>query len=84
MIVELILDVVKAVLLFLIGLFPELPDMSELLGFFEPVFELYLNVDAFISVKVLGSCVLFLIIFCNIEFIWGIVMWVLRKIPGEK
>ncbi len=84
MIVEFLLDIVKAVLLFLIGLFPELPDMSSIVEFFDPLFQVYMQVDSFISVKLVAGCVIFFFILSNIEFIWGIIMWVVRKIPGEK
>lgn len=84
MIVEFLLDIVKAVLLFLIGLFPELPDMSSIVEFFDPLYQVYMQMNSFISVKLVAGCVLFFFILSNIEFIWGIIMWVVRKIPGEK
>lgn len=82
MIVSLLMDAIRSVILFLIGLFPALPDMSSLTEYFDPVFQLYGNVDSFISVKLLGVCVVFIFLFSNAEMIWGVIMWVVRKIPG--
>lgn len=84
MIIEALLNLLKVVLLFLIGLFPALPDMSGLISFFDSVFQLYLNVDSFVSVQLVGICIVLIFLFSNIEVIWGIVMWVVKKIPGVE
>lgn len=82
MILELVMNVLKAFLLFIIGLFPVLPDMSWLTGKISPVIQLISGIDAFIDVGVFALCCSLLLIFSHVDLVWGIVMWVIRKIPG--
>lgn len=82
MIVTLIMDLLKTFVLFLISLLPSLPASDNLIEFVKPLFGIYSNLDSFISVGTCCFCLGLLFIFCNIEFIWGIIMWIVRKIPG--
>ena len=82
MIIEGIMNVLKVVILFIIGLFPKLPDMSTLSQSVNSVTAVFSAVDSFISVSLLGFCFGVLFIFTHIDFIWSIIMWVIRKIPG--
>lgn len=82
MIVELIMNLLKFFLLFIIGLFPKLPDMSWLTGLITPVVSVIAKLDNFVDVGTLGLCVLVLLLFSGADLIWGVIMWVIRKIPG--
>lgn len=82
MIIEGIMNVLQAVILFIISLFPKLPDMSFLSQSVESVTSVLCAVDAFISVELVGFCLGVLFVFTHIDFIWSIIMWVIRKIPG--
>lgn len=82
MILKGILDLLKAFLLFIIGLFPTLPDMSWLIGTISPVVQVFASLNMVVDVGVLSLCIGLLFLFSNIEFVWGIIMWVVRKIPG--
>lgn len=82
MIVELIMDLLKFFLLLIIGLFPKLPDMSWLTGLITPVISVIAKLDSFVDVGTLGLCILILLLFSSADLIWGVIMWVVRKIPG--
>lgn len=82
MIVETICNILCACVLGAIGLFPTIPqiDTSFLSGFFRVLS----TVDAFVSLKVVSACFVIIFLFMNIQVIWSLVMWVMRKIPGIK
>lgn len=82
MIVELVMNVLKSFLLFVIGLFPTLPDMSWLSRSLSPVVGVLSGIDRFIDLGTFVLCMIVLFAISNIEFVWGIIMWVIRKIPG--
>lgn len=81
MIVSLILDLLKALFLFIINLFPTIPS-TGIAAFIEPAKRLIHGINLVISVPLLGTCLTLIIVFYNIRFIWSIIMWVVRKIPG--
>lgn len=81
MIIESIMNIMKSFILFIIGLFPELPDTSMLFSLTEPLREVLTSANMFIDVGVVCSCVLILLVVYNIGFLWSVVMWVVRKIP---
>lgn len=76
------MELLKTFLLFIIGLMPSVPDVSGLVSFINPVFSLLGGLNNFVSVSLVGTCLVILFVCMNIEFIWGIIMWVIRKIPG--
>ena len=39
-------------------------------------------VNMFISVSLLSRCVIIVLIVYNLKFVWSILMWLIRKIPG--
>lgn len=82
MIVTAIMNLLKMLLLGIISLFPKLPDTSDLTNYVQPVFDLLRGMNQFISVSLVATCLVVLFVFANIEFVWGIIMWVVRKIPG--
>ncbi|GEM_PF-1400855 len=82
MLVKLLMDMVKALILLIISLFPTLPDMSNLVSLIEPLVQLFVNIDSFVSVQLVGTCLGLLFVFSNAELIWSIIMWVIKKIPG--
>lgn len=82
MIIEGILVVVKGVILFIVNLFPTLPDMDFLSTSFQPLVNVMATINSFVSVSLFAGCCVAFIVFMNIDFIWSIIMWVVRKIPG--
>lgn len=82
MIIESILNLVKAFLLFLIGLFPKLPDFVDSGGYLDKLAEVVSYADIFCDLKVVLANLLLCFVCSNIRFIWGAIMWVVRKIPG--
>lgn len=76
------MEVFKVFILFIVSLIPTLPNSDELANLVKPVFDLYLNIDTFINVQACMICLVCLFIFSNVQLIWGIIMWVVRKIPG--
>lgn len=82
MIVKVIMDALKAVLLFFIGLFPAFPDLTGLLDVVQPFFEALGMVDAFVSVKLLATCIGALLLISQAELVWSVIVWVYKKLPG--
>lgn len=82
MILEFVMNLLKVFLLAVIGLFPTLPSMDWLIGGIDPIFEVIGLVDHVVSIRTLALCFGVLLVVSNIQFVWGIIMWVIRKIPG--
>lgn len=82
MILEFIMNIIKAFLLFIISLFPVLPDMTSFINLIAPIVEVLAQVNHLIDIRVLSACLVALILMANAELIWGVIMWVIRKIPG--
>ena len=82
MIISAIFNLIKATILFVIGLFPALPDLSFLAQSIQPFIDLLHGINLFVSVPLLGFCLGVLFVVWNIDFFWSIIMWVVRKIPG--
>ena len=82
MILELIMDAIKAVILFVIRLFPTLPEMNFIKEWVNYFGELLLFVNRFVYLRVLGICLITILICYNLRLIWSSIIWVLRKIPG--
>lgn len=82
MIVEFLLNIVKGIILFLIGLLPKFPSID---GFnFSDIgefFKVLKSINGVLDLKILSICLLALLVFCNIEFVMRFVMWIVKKIP---
>lgn len=82
MIFEAIFNLIKSLILFIISLFPTIPDMSFLSQSLEPLVNALVSINSLISISLFAWCCFTLIIILNIEFVWSIIIWVVRKIPG--
>lgn len=82
MIIQALLEMLKVVLLFIIGLFPKLPDVGFIRGYVASFVELVSSVNMFVDLRVVGSCVTLILLIYNARAIWSLIMWVVRKIPG--
>ena len=80
MIVQGVLSLVKLLLSGLFAIIPDIPafDTGSLDGFFDII----QTANAFIDFKAVGICLGVILVIYNINFIWSLVMWVIRKIPG--
>lgn len=84
MVVVAIMDLLKKLILFIIGLFPDFPSMSFVREYIDTFVSVMKTLNRFISIPTLGVCLLAIIICYNARAIWSIVMWVIRKIPGVE
>lgn len=82
MIIEGICNVFFGVIGFIVGLFPKFPSFEALNVSLAPLFYVIKFVNLFISVKVIGGCLLILLVIYNSKFVWSIMMWLVKKIPG--
>lgn len=82
MIVETIMNVIIFMILGVIGVFPKIPALN--LDFLNWVVRVFSLVDLFVSLRVVGVCLVVVLILKNAGIIWAIVMWVVRKIPSIK
>lgn len=84
MIVEAILNLIKLFLLGVLSLFPSIPEMGWASGVIGPVVQVFSAANHLIDLKVALLCLGAFFVFSNIQLIWGIIMWVIRKIPGVE
>ena len=82
MIIEGILNLVKSLLLFLVGLLPELPTFEVQNSYLTDLANVIGYANRFCHLGVVVGCCGILIAVYNIKAIWSIIMWVVRKIPG--
>ncbi len=82
MVIEAILNLLKKLLLFVIGLFPDFPSMSFIKPYIDSFVSVVKSMSQFVSVPVLGVCLMAILLCYNARAIWSIIIWVVRKIPG--
>ena len=80
MIIQALLSAIRFLVIALISLLPPIPTIR--LDFLDGVFQLLSLTDLLVDVRVLASCIAVLLFVMNIQFFWGLIMWVVRKIPG--
>lgn len=82
MIIEFFCNAFFALAEFIIGIFPRFPSFDGLNTSFGPLFYIIDFVNIFVSVPLIGKCCTIILIVYNLKFVWSIVMWLVRKIPG--
>lgn len=83
MIFEAILNVFKSIVLLLLGL---LPDLSLVVPSFDlaPMFDILRSASYFVNLSVVSWCFVTMFTFANLEWLFSVLMWIVRKIPGIK
>lgn len=82
MILEFIFNLLFALANFIVGLFPEFPSFDSLNVTLAPLLYVLRMVNMFISIRLIGACLMIILIVYNIKFVWSILMWIIKKIPG--
>ncbi len=87
MIIELFIKLCSTFVLFIYSLLPDVPAFPQtLLNSVNKVFDIIFSnltlLPMFIRIDTIKILVPLLIIVINFEYIYNLVMWVLRKIPG--
>lgn len=82
MIVQFFCDLFFSLLHFLINLFPKFPSFNSLNVSLSPLLYVVRLLNIFVSFPVVSKCLLVVLVIYNLKFIWSILMWLLRKIPG--
>lgn len=82
MIVEAICNLFFGVANFFVSLLPQFPSFSALQVSISPLLNVLNSVNTFVSLKLVGTCMLIIFVIYNIKFGWSLLMWVIRKIPG--
>ena len=82
MIIELFFNIFFALAHFLINLVPKFPSFNGLNMSMSPLLYVVKFVNMFISVSLLSRCVIIVLVVYNLKFVWSILMWLIRKIPG--
>lgn len=67
---------------FFISLFPTFPSFGDLRISQSPMLLAVGEFGRFVDLRVLSTCLLILLVVYNIKFVWSILMWIIRKIPG--
>lgn len=82
MIIEALLNGIRYVLRGVIAIFPTIPAFE--FGSLDGVFQALSLTNLIIDIRVLALCFGVLFVFSFIELIWGVIMWVVRKLPGVE
>jgi len=83
MIFEALLNIFRTIALFVIGLIPQLHWIGTWANTsLDPLFDVLISANMFIDLPVMIGCFLAVIIVNNAQFLWSLLMWILRKIPG--
>jgi len=84
MILKLLLDFIFDTLNMLIGLIPEVSLPADFTGGIGSFFDTLDSINAFVPLSAIYVSILTVLIIYNLQFIIGIVNWLIRKIPGFK
>lgn len=82
MILEFLCSILFSLAHFFIGLIPKFPSFEQLNLSLSPLFYVMKLINLFVSVSLLSKCMIIILIVYNIKFVWSILMWLVRKIPG--
>ncbi len=82
MIIEFFCNLFFSLIHFLINLFPKFPSFAQFNVSLSPLLYVVKFVNLFVSVSLLSKCLITILIIYNLKFVWSILMWLLRKIPG--
>lgn len=82
MIIEGLCNIFFALAGFVVSLLPKFPSFAGLNVSIQPLIYAFQTINSFISIKLIGSCMLILLVIYNLKFLWSILMWLIRKIPG--
>lgn len=82
MILEFLCNIIFALAFLFVKLIPKFPSFQKLNVSLSPLFYIIKLINMFIPIQVLGSCLLMVLVVYNIKFVWSILMWLIRKIPG--
>lgn len=82
MIVEALCSLIFALVKGVLSLFPSLPAIDT--SGIDSVMRALSVLDTFVSLRMISYCFVTVFIFMNIEVFWGVIMWVVRKIPGVE
>jgi len=80
MIVEAFLSAIKLLVIGVISILPTVPKLD--LSYLDGVFQVLSMADLVVNIRVFAGCLAVLFTFMNIELIWSVIMWCVRKIPG--
>lgn len=82
MIIELICNVFFFLANLLVSILPTFPSFERFNVDLSPFFAVIKLVNTFVDIRVLGACLVIVLFIYNIKFVWSILMWLIRKIPG--
>lgn len=82
MVVEMILSLFFSIVSGLIYLVPSFSIPAGMSTAISSVFSLIATVGFFIPLGTLFACMVVMLAVYNIQIIWGLIHWVIRKIPG--
>lgn len=82
MILMAIMELLKLLIYGIIALLPALPDMSGIISFIDSLSNVISVADIFVDIGVVSVCFGLIIAAYSVRFVWSVVMWVVRKIPG--
>lgn len=82
MIIEGLLAVIKFIVLGIINMLPTIPSFS--ISYLDGVFNVLSMTDLILNVRVMAVCLSILFVVTNAQLIYGVIMWVVRKLPFVK
>lgn len=82
LIVEFFCNLYYGFLNIIVSIFPQFPSFEQMNIDLSPMFSVIRLANTFINVSLLGICLTVVLFVYNIKFVWSIIMWLVRKIPG--
>lgn len=82
MILRFFFDLLFGVVSLVVALLPTLPSMAGLNVSLGPIFYITNFLNLFIDLPMLGYCLITLLVVYNAKFAFGILRWLLAKLPG--
>ena len=82
MVFKLLFDLIFGAVDLIVGLIPAFPSFSGLNVTLQPIFYIVDFVNLFVDIPMAARCLLLLLVVYNARFIWSILVWLVKKIPG--
>lgn len=82
MIIEFFCNILFTLVRFFLNIIPRFPSFESLNVSLAPLFYVIRFVNVFISLRVVSIGLVLVLIVYNIKFVWSILMWLIKKIPG--
>ncbi|RPF41879.1 hypothetical protein EDD70_3005 [Hydrogenoanaerobacterium saccharovorans] len=82
MLLEWICNIFFSLAYFVLKLIPSFPQVDGLNISMSPLFYVLGFINNFVSLRVVSGCLLTVLVVFNCKYVWSLICWVIKKIPG--